>query len=149
MKISTKGRYALRVMIDLAQHQEMGMISLKDIAARQEVSMKYLEMIVGILLKEEFVVSQRGKAGGYKLAKSPSQYSIGSILRVAEGSLSPVQCIEQGIVNCEKAADCITLPLWRELDAVIDRFLESVSLEDLIAGRIEAGGSVKGNDLLG
>lgn len=132
MKVSTKGRYALRVMIDLAQHKNEGFISLKEIAARQEISMKYLEMIVGILNRADYVSSLRGKSGGYKLSKNASEYTIGAILKLTEGSMAPVSCLECGADVCERAAECITLPLWKGLDKVIDDYLESISLEDLI-----------------
>ena len=132
MKVSTKGRYALKVMIDLAQHRENGFISLKEIAERQQVSMKYLEMIVGILNRADYVQSLRGKSGGYKLSRNPDEYTIGAILKLTEGSMAPVSCIENGMATCDRAGDGITLPLWRGLDKVIDEYLESVTLEDLL-----------------
>lgn len=141
MKVSTKGRYALRVMIDLAQHAGEGFISLKEIAARQEISMKYLEMIVGILNRADFVLSLRGKSGGYKLAKNASQYTIGSILKLTEGSMAPVSCIENGTAVCERAGECITLPLWKGLDQVIDEYLEGITLEDLLNGQAMQSGN--------
>lgn len=134
MKVSTKGRYALRVMIDLAQHRDEGFISLKEIAARQEISMKYLEMIVGILNRADYVQSLRGKSGGYRLSKNINEYTIGAILKLTEGSMAPVSCLESGADICKRAEECITLPLWRGLDKVIDDYLESISLEDLIYG---------------
>lgn len=136
MMISTKGRYALRVMIDLAQNNTGEFISLKDVAQRQEISMKYLEMIVSLLNKGKMVESQRGKSGGYRLARKPSEYTIESILTLTEGTLAPVNCVENGAKNCDRAANCITLPLWQKLDHVIDEYLESVTLEDLIEGNI-------------
>lgn len=139
MKVSTKGRYALRVMIDLAQHKDEGFISLKEIATRQEISMKYLEMIVGILNRADFVLSLRGKSGGYKLSRAASQYTIGAILKLTEGSMAPVSCLECGANVCERADDCITLPLWKGLDKVIDDYLESITLEDLIHNAVENG----------
>jgi Rrf2 family protein len=132
MRVSTKGRYALRVMIELAQRSEEGYISLKEIAEHQGVSMKYLEMIVAVLNKADYVESLRGKNGGYKLARPADDYSIGAILKLTEGSLSPVSCLDDGEVLCEKAADCITLPMWQKLDQIIDDYLESVSLQQLI-----------------
>lgn len=134
MKISTKGRYALRVMVDIAKHSddEGNYVSLKDVSQRQQVSMKYLEMIVGILNRGHFLVSCRGKSGGYRLAKQPKEYTIGSILKLTEGSLAPVSCLESGTVNCERADSCITLPLWQELDQIIDDYLESKTLQDLL-----------------
>lgn len=132
MKISTKGRYALRIMTDLAQHGRDEYVSLNEVAKRQEISMKYLEMIVGMLHKSGLVLSRRGKAGGYKLAKKPADYTIGSVLKLTEGSLSPVACLDCETNCCPRAQECITLPMWRELDKLIDNYLESVTVEDLI-----------------
>ncbi len=132
MKISTKGRYALRVMIDLAQHNTGEYISLKDIAQRQEVSMKYLEMIMALLNNAGFVISARGKHGGYKLRKTPREYTVGSILKLAEGSLAPVACLECEKNLCARAAQCLTLPFWEKLNTIVDDYIESVTLEDLI-----------------
>ncbi len=134
MKVSTKGRYALRVMIDLAQHKDEGFISLKEIADRQEISMKYLEMIVGILNRAGYVQSLRGKSGGYRLSKNSDEYTIGAILKLTEGSMAPVSCLEKDADICKRAEECITLPLWKGLDKVIDDYLENISLEDLIHG---------------
>lgn len=136
MMISTKGRYALRVMIDLTQNDGDSFVSLKDVAERQGISMKYLEMIVSLLHKGHMVKSQRGKSGGYKLVKKPSEYSIGSILKLTEGTLAPVGCLEEGADECDRASECITLPLWKKLDDQIDEYLESVTLEDLVEGRV-------------
>lgn len=136
MMISTKGRYALRVMIDLAQNENENYVSLKDVAQRQNISMKYLEMIVSNLNKGHLVKSLRGKSGGYKLTKTPSEYTIGEILKVTEGSLAPVMCLEENADICERAGDCITLPLWQKLDGVINDYLDSVTLEDLINGNV-------------
>lgn len=136
MMVSSKGRYALRVMIDLAQNNTGELIPLKEVAGRQNISMKYLEMIVGLLHKGDLLISGRGKKGGYRLAKEPSQYTIGSILKLTEKTLAPVNCLENGTVNCEKAGYCITLPMWQKLDGIIDEYLESVSLEDLLNGKI-------------
>ncbi len=137
MMISTKGRYALRVMIDLAQNASEAYISLKDVAERQQISMKYLEMIVSLLNKGQMLESQRGKAGGYKLIKDSSEYTIGSILKLTEGTLAPVGCLEDGAKVCERAGECITLPLWKQLDDRIDEYLESVTLKDLVEGNIK------------
>lgn len=136
MMISTKGRYALKVMIDLTQNNTGEFISLKDVAKRQNISMKYLEMIVSILNKGKMVESQRGKSGGYRLAKKPSEYTVESILTLTEGTLAPTNCVETGAKKCDRAANCITLPLWKKLDNVIDEYLESVTLEDLVEGRV-------------
>ncbi|MCI8992099.1 MAG: RrF2 family transcriptional regulator [Eubacterium sp.] len=138
MKISTKGRYALRVMLDLAQHKKEGdYISLKDISVRQELSMKYLEMIMAIMNRAGLVKSSRGKFGGYQLIKEPEEYTVGSILKLTEGSISPVVCLD-GKKNCSRAQDCITLPMWKKLDQIIDEYLESVTLADLIDNKIDS-----------
>ncbi len=132
MKISTKGRYALRVMIDIAQNSKGEYMSLKDIAARQQISMKYLEAIIGILNRAGYVTSLRGKSGGYKLTKHPKDYTVGSILRLTEGSLSPVACLDADPVTCERADNCITLPFWKGLKKVIDDYIDGYTLEDFI-----------------
>ena len=137
MMISTKGRYALRVMIDLAQNGGEQYISLKDVANRQEISMKYLEMIVSLLHKGGMVSSLRGKSGGYKLTKKPEEYTLGAILKLTEGSLAPVFCLENGAEQCARAENCITLPLWKKLDQMIDDCLEQYTLQDLIDGKIQ------------
>lgn len=132
MLISTKGRYALRVMIDLAEHQTDGFVPLKVIAARQEISEKYLESIIKLLVKAKLLNGVRGKGGGYKLTKAPEQYSVGSILRLTEDSLAPVSCLEQDADSCPRMAECRTLPLWRGLDKVISEYLNQVSIADLM-----------------
>lgn len=134
MNVTSKGRYALRIMIDLAQHQDEGYISLKTISDRTELSMKYLEMIVGNLKKAELVESIRGKEGGYKLSKTPEEYSIGEILNCIEDNLAPVACIKAGSINCEKSAACLTVPMWKELDDITNAYLATVSLRDLLTG---------------
>lgn len=121
-------------MIDLAQHQDEGYISLKTISDRTELSMKYLEMIVGNLKKAELVESTRGKEGGYKLSKTPEEYSIGEILNCIEDNLAPVACIKAGSINCEKSAACLTVPMWKELDDITNAYLATVSLRDLLTG---------------
>lgn len=131
MKISTKGRYALKVMIDLAQHNDGTYISLKEIAKRQDISIKYLEAIVGILNRAGFVSSQRGKSGGYRLARGTDKYTVCSILKISEGSLAPVSCLDTA-EGCEKAGECVSLPLWKNLDRVVEDYLESVTLKDLL-----------------
>ena len=132
MMVSTKGRYALRIMLDLAIHEKEGYISLKEIAQRQEISMKYLEAIVAILNHGGMLESHRGKDGGYSLKKSAVEYSVGSILKLTEGSLAPVACLACDKNECNRAEDCITLPMWKKLDKVINEYLSSVSLKDLI-----------------
>lgn len=136
MRISTKGRYALTLMLELARYQGDGFLTLKDVSERQRISVKYLEMIVSNLKKANFVVGQRGKTGGYRLARKPSEYSVGSILKLCEGSLAPVKCLEEGQLPCEKAQSCLTLPLWTRLDQLIDEYLESVTLQDLLEGKV-------------
>lgn len=137
MRISTKGRYALRVMLDLAQHSGEEYISLSDIAYRQDISIKYLEMIVGLLVKAGLVVSLRGKNGGYRLKRPTADYTAGQILRAAEGRLSPVACLECSENDCSRADRCLTLPLWKELDRRINRYLDSVTLDALAEGRVD------------
>ena len=132
MKITTKGRYSLRLMLDLAINQSDEFISLRDISNRQGVSVKYLEIIVSVLTRSGFVSSARGKHGGYRLSRPASEYTIGSILKQTEGSLAPVGCLSTGEVSCPRADDCLTLPLWRNLDSLIDGYLESVTLQDLL-----------------
>ena len=134
MNVTSKGRYALRIMIDLAQHRDEGFISLKTISDRLSLSMKYLEMIVGSLKKAELVDSTRGKEGGYKLNKEPKEYSIGEILRCIEDNLAPVACIKDGSINCDRAVGCMTVPMWKELDDITNAYLDNVSLMDLITG---------------
>ncbi|MCM1365366.1 MAG: Rrf2 family transcriptional regulator [Faecalibacterium sp.] len=132
MKISTKGRYALRMMLDLAEHQENGFIALKDIAERQNVSKKYLEQIVPVLNKSNVLQTNRGFQGGYRLARSPENYTVGDILRLTEGDLAPVACAAQNPVECARSADCPTLPVWKGLSKVINEYLDSITLQDLL-----------------
>lgn len=132
MMISTKGRYALRVMIDIAEHQHDGYIPLKEIAARQEISEKYLEAIVKGLVKESYLTGLRGKSGGYRLTKAPEEYTVGSILRLSEGSLAPVACLEQNPVECRRMAECRTLPMWRKLNTMINDYFDGITLADLV-----------------
>ncbi len=134
MNVTSKGRYALRIMIDLAQHRDEGYISLKTISDRTQLSMKYLEMIVGNLKKAELVDSTRGKEGGYKLNKTPGEYSIGEILRCIEDNLAPVACIKEGEIQCDRSGACLTVPMWKELDDITNAYLDTVSLEDLLTG---------------
>ena len=132
MKISTKGRYALRVMLDIAQNSNGEFISLRDISQRQEISMKYLEMIIGILNRGNFVQSQRGKDGGYRLAKLPADYTVWSVLTLAEGNLAPVSCLEDSAPECPRAANCLTLPFWQGLSKTLKNYMESITLEDIL-----------------
>ena len=132
MKISTKGRYALRMMRDLAEHQQDGFVALKDIAARQNISKKYLEQIVPILNKSNFLQANRGFQGGYRLVNAPHEYTVGSILRLTEGNLTPVACLDFNPVGCERRNDCITLPLWQGLNKVIADYLDNITLQDIL-----------------
>ena len=134
MNITSKGRYALLVMLDLAQHRQEGYISLKTIAERQGYSMKYLEMIVGSLKRAGLVASTRGKEGGYQLIRDPEDYTIGEILRCIEDNLAPVACIKAGDICCEHAGECMTVPMWKELDDITNAYLDGVSLQDLLTG---------------
>jgi len=132
MMISTKGRYALRVMLDLASQPREEYISLKAISERQEVSMKYLESIVANLSKAGMLESLRGKSGGYRLNKPADVCSVGDVLRAAEGELSTVNCLEESKGGCNRAGECLTLPLWQKLDQIVSDYLDSVTLEDLL-----------------
>lgn len=131
MKISTKGRYALRIMVDLAQQKTNDFIPLRDVSERQDISEKYAEMIVGLLGKAGLVFSSRGKGGGYKLGKPADRLTVGAVLKAVEGSLAPVSCLEMPENICPRACECATLPVWRELEKRIDNFLESVTVADL------------------
>ena len=130
MKISTKGRYALRIMIDLAENNNGNYISLKDIATRQEISLKYLEQIVSMLNKANFLEVARGNTGGYRLAKKPKEYSISDILKATEGDLAPIGCVSGE--ECSRKENCKTFKFWQGLDNVINEYVESKTLEDLI-----------------
>lgn len=132
MKISTRGRYALRFMIDLAQHDSTEYISLKDISERQGVSVKYLEQITSLLSKFGLLQSVRGPQGGYKLAKSTDKYTVGEILRVTEGNLVPVACLENTPNQCPRAKNCDTLAFWSEFNNLVNNFLDSKTLDDLV-----------------
>ena len=134
MNVTTRGRYALRVMLDLAQHGGSGFVSLKTVAERQDISMKYLEAIVCELKKNGLLESGRGKEGGYRLSRAPEDYSVGEILRVLEDNLAPVACIKAGSVDCAHAGECMTLPMWRELDELTNAYLDRVTLQDLLSG---------------
>lgn len=135
MMVSTKGRYALRIMLDLAQQEPESFVSLTSVSGRQGVSVKYMEAIVAILNRAGFVESQRGKDGGYRLRRRPAEYTIGSILKLTEGSLAPVACLDCEENGCDRADSCLTLPMWQHLDAIIDGYLEKVTLQDLLDGK--------------
>ena len=132
MKISTKGRYALRMMLDLAAHQGDGYVALKDIAQRQEISKKYLEQIVPMLGKSDILRTTRGYQGGYRLARAPKDYTVGEILRFTEGDLSPVACAGEETPVCTRSADCAVLPVWQGLYKVINEYLDGITLQDLL-----------------
>ena len=133
MLVSTKGRYALRVMIDLAEHDEGGRYTiLMDIAERQEISEKYLESILAKLSRAGFVSALRGRGGGYRLSRGPETYTVGSILRLTEGDLAPVSCLEGCENVCRRSAECRTLPMWVKLGKLLDDFFEGITLADLI-----------------
>lgn len=132
MKVSTKGRYALRLMLDLASQPEGEYISLRDISLRQGISMKYLEQIVSLLCRAGFIKSLRGPKGGYRLARKPREYTAGQILRVTEGDLSPTACLQDEVNLCPRAVDCGTLNFWTGFFQVINEYVDSVTLADLL-----------------
>ncbi|BAL00043.1 putative Rrf2 family DNA-binding protein [Oscillibacter valericigenes Sjm18-20] len=133
MRISTKGRYALRLMIDLACQPGSTPVSLKDVAKRQEISLKYLEQIVGLLGRAGFVHSARGSQGGYRLARTPEEYTVGEILRLTEGNLAPVACLEDPENRCERCSQCGTVDFWTGLYTVINQYIDRFTLADLVA----------------
>ena len=137
MMISTKGRYALRVMIDLAEHCNGEYIPMKDVVKRQQVSQKYVERIMTMLSKANFVEAVHGKGGGYRLNRSPDEYIVGDILRLTEGSLAPVACLDCDAEECERADQCRTLPMWKELNNRITDFFDGITLADLMKKDIE------------
>lgn len=132
MKISTKGRYALRLMLDLAMNEDGNVVRIKDIAARQDISDKYLEQIISILNKAGYVRSTRGPQGGYTLKKKPEDYTVGMILRLTEGSLAPVSCVEEDAVVCEREAACATMEVWKRLNQAISGVVDEMTLADLV-----------------
>ncbi len=140
MKISTKGRYALRLLLDLGEHRGDGFVSLKEIAERQDISKKYLEQIIPILNKTGVLRTNRGAQGGYMLARTPDKYTVGEILRLTEGSLAPVACLEQEPNLCERQESCATLPVWQGLYRVINDYLDNITLQDILDQEHEKGG---------
>lgn len=132
MLVSTKGRYALRVMIDLAEHHSDRFVPLKGIAERQQISEKYLESILKILVRNRLLVGLRGKGGGYRLTKAPKEYTVGSVLRLTEASLAPVACLDLNSSPCPRADDCRTLRMWKGLDKVINEYLDEITIADLL-----------------
>lgn len=138
MLISTKGRYALRVMVELARCDPEEYVPLGMIAAGQGISEKYLESIISVLSKAGLVGGLRGKGGGYRLNRAPKEYTLGEILRLAEGSLAPVSCLDGDVNHCQRASECSTLPIWQKLDALINEYLDGVTLEDLMTSSKES-----------
>ncbi len=139
MKISTKGRYALRLMLDLALHDNGELVRIKSIAQRQDISEKYLEQIITYLNRAGYVKSTRGAQGGYRLAKSPEEYTVGMILRLTEGSLAPVACLDGDMNECVRQENCVTLELWKQLDDAIKGVVDRITLADLVQWQIEKG----------
>lgn len=134
MIISTRGRYALRVMLDLAQQPTERYVPLKEIAVRQGISGKYLEIIVKVLVQNQLLTGVRGKGGGYRLTKKTGEYTLGEILRLTEGSLAPVVCAEENYTECARLECCLARPVWKKLDVMINEYLDGITLEDLIKG---------------
>jgi len=132
LKVSTKGRYALRMLLDLAEHKEDGFISLKEIADRQKISKQYLEQIVSLLNTSDILHANRGKQGGYMLANNPSHYTVGQILRITEGSIAPIICLDDEVMKCEQAEYCKTLSMWKGLYKVIEEYLDGVTLQNML-----------------
>lgn len=132
MKISTKGRYALRIMLDLAINNNGKYIPIKEISERQNISVKYIEQIIALLNRAGFVKSVRGNRGGYMIANQPKNYTIGMILRCAEGSIAPVSCLDDEVNQCPRSQNCITLPLWIRLNNAITEVVDNTTLQDLI-----------------
>lgn len=139
MKISTKGRYALRLMLDIAKYGEEGPVRVKEIAKRQEISVKYLEQIISILTKAGYVRSTRGPQGGYRLAKAPEEYTVGMILKLTEGNLAPVECLVTPENTCDRSEDCVTLRIWKELNEAIESVVEKYTIADLMEWERERG----------
>ena len=139
MLVSTKGRYALRVMIDLAEHQAEGFVPLKVIAQRHGISEKYLEIILKTLVKQKLLRGMRGKGGGYQLLRAPEEYTVGSILRLTEGSLAPVACLEHEPNQCERVATCKTLKMWEGAYKVITEYFDGITIADLMVDTTDVG----------
>lgn len=131
MLVSTKGRYALRVLIDLAENQGDGRVPLKEVAARQDVSEKYLENILAVLVRSGMLSGMRGKGGGYRLTRPAEEYTVGEVLRLTEGTIAPVACLDHGCQGCERVEVCRTFPMWKKLDGLISGYLDNVTIADL------------------
>lgn len=136
MIVSTRGRYAIRVLLDLANNSKDEYIPMKEVAQRQEVSLKYLEKIMPILVKEKLIEGVHGKGGGYKLTKKPEEYIIGDIIRLTEGTLAPVACLECDAPACDKREKCLTVPMWSKLNDIINEFFDGITLADLLNKKI-------------
>ena len=132
MKISTRGRYAIRVMLDLAEHDQSEYIPLIDIAKRQGISEKYLEAIVSLLVKAGLLTALRGKRGGYRLTRTPDQYTLKDILQTTEGAFAPVACLEEEINTCERASECKTLKVWTDFQKLVNDYFDSITLQSLM-----------------
>ena len=134
--ISTKGRYAIRFMIDLAEQQEGVPVPLEDIALRQEISRKYLETVVNLLVRAKLVKGASGKGGGYRLLRKPSEYTVGEILKITEGTLATVACLDEDADICTREKVCKTLPMWKKYDSMVHDFFYHITIEDLVNGNI-------------
>ncbi|MDR0292802.1 MAG: Rrf2 family transcriptional regulator [Oscillospiraceae bacterium] len=139
MKISTKGRYSLRMLLDLAEHRAEGFIALKEVAERQGISKKYLEQIVTLFNHSDILRTNRGYQGGYMLARAPEQYTVGQILRITEGGLRPVSCLEDDPNQCERSGSCKTLPIWKGLQRVINEYLDGITLQTILDAHKDTG----------
>lgn len=139
MKISTKGRYALRLMLDIALQGEEHPVRVKDIAKRQEISIKYLEQIISMLVRADYVKSIRGPQGGYRLTKQPKEYTVGMILRLTEGNLAPVECLSGETNACPRSRECVTLRIWEELNEAVKSVVDKYTLQDLLDWQQESG----------
>lgn len=133
MMISTRGRYALRVMIDLAEHRNGGYMPMKEVAARQNISLKYIERILPILSRASLIEGIHGKGGGYRLTREPIDYTVGEILRLTEGDLAPVGCVESGAVPCERVCECRTYAMWKRFGEITNEYFDSITLESLMS----------------
>lgn len=136
MMVSTKGRYAIRILLDLAENYTGAYIPMKEVAARQELSLKYIEQIMPLLKKSNAVEGVHGKGGGYRLVKKPEEYKVGDILRIAEGSIAPVACLECDAKPCERASECKTLPMWTKFYEMTNEYFDSITLADLIGTEV-------------
>ena len=139
--ISTRGRYALRMMLDLAANQADGYVALKDVAARQGISKKYLEQIIPVLNRAGLLQTARGVQGGYRLTRRPEEYTLGDVLRATEATLASVACLEAGAERCPRQGDCLTYPVWHGLDKVVNDYLDSITLQDILDRRQNAVGN--------